>query len=304
MLYKDFKAQISSRKCDTDKFISGINLIIIGFAKKLILADSFGLCLSKIRLNNIDSITAIGILILYMLQIYYDFAGYSDIAIGVSKLFGFEFKENFNFPYRSKSISEFWRRWHISLGTWFRTYIYFPLGGSRAGLKRTLFNLGVVFALTGIWHGAGWNYIIWGAINGGFAILERVIKDKPFYVKTPNFVKYIVTMLIVMSFWQLFKYENLNDVGNVFKIAFGINTFDVIPNTWQYYYDSQIITLAVIGIFGATVLGSPKIKMLQAKIVTSKIGYVVEEIILLAIFILAVLFMINSAYSPFIYFQY
>ena len=162
----------------------------------------------------------------------------------------------------------------------------------------------MVFALTGIWHGAGWNYIIWGAINGGFAILERVIKDKPFYVKTPNFVKYIVTMLIVMSFWQLFKYENLNDVGNVFKIAFGINTFDVIPNTWQYYYDSQIITLAVIGIFGATVLGSPKIKMLQAKIVTSKIGYVVEEIILLAIFILAVLFMINSAYSPFIYFQY
>ena len=304
VLYKDFKAQIGSRKCDTDKFISGINRIIIGFAKKLILADTFGICLSKIGVTYIDSITAIGTVILYMLQIYYDFAGYSDIAIGVSKLFGFEFKENFNFPYRSKSISEFWRRWHISLCTWFREYVYFPLGGSRAGLKRTLFNLGVVFALTGIWHGAGWNYIIWGAINGGLVILERVIKDKHFYDKTPNFVKYIITMLIVMSFWQLFKYENLGDIGNLFKTAFGINKFDAIPFTWQYYYDFQIITLAVIGIIGATVLGSPKIKMLQAKIVTSKIGYVVEEIILLAMFILAVLFMINSAYSPFIYFQY
>ena len=304
VLYKDFKPQISNRKCDSDKFVSGINKIIIGFAKKVILADTFGACLVKIRLNNIDSSTAIGILILYMLQIYYDFAGYSDIAIGISKLFGFEFKENFNFPYRSKSISEFWRRWHISLGTWFREYIYFPLGGSRVNLKRNLLNLGIVFALTGIWHGAGWNYIIWGAINGGFVILERAIRDKRFYVKTPNVIKYIITMLIVMSFWQLFKYESLIDIAKVFAISFGVKSYAVIPHTWQYFYDLQIIILAIVGILGTTVLGSPKIKILQDRVAAAKIGYIVEEIILLALFVVAILFMVNSTYSPFIYFQY
>ena len=129
-----------------------------GFAKKVILADTFGACLAEISLSNMDRATAVGTLILYMMQIYYDFSGYSDIALGLSALFGFEFKENFNFPYLSKSISEFWRRWHISLGTWFREYVYFPLGGSRVALGKTLRNLLIVFALTGIWHGAGWNY--------------------------------------------------------------------------------------------------------------------------------------------------
>ncbi len=304
VLYKDFKIQISQRKCSIDKIASGINKIIIGFAKKVILADTFGACLAKIGLHNIDAVTAIGILVLYMLQIYYDFAGYSDIAIGVSRIFGFDFKEIFNFPYRSKSISEFWRRWHISLGTWFREYVYFPLGGSRVTLKRNLFNLGVVFALTGIWHGAGWNYIIWGAINGGFVILERAIRDKKAYIKTPNAIKYIATMLIVLLFWQFFKYQSVHNVISVLKIATGITRFDAIPYTWQYYYDLRIIIFTVIGILGSTVLGSPKLKVLQERIVSTKVGYIVEEIGLFAIFVIAVLFMVNSTYSPFIYFQY
>ncbi len=304
VLYRDFKKQISKRKYSIEKISAGINKIMLGFGKKVILADTFGACLSKITLNKIDQITALGILILYMLQIYYDFSGYSDIAIGISNLFGFDFKENFNFPYRSKSISEFWRRWHISLGTWFREYVYFPLGGSRVPLKRNLINLGVVFALTGIWHGAGWNYIIWGAINGGFVILERAIRDKKIYIKIPNAVKYVATMLIVLVFWQFFKYQSLSDIAQVFKIAMGITKFDIIPYTWQYYYDLQIICFGVMGILGATVLGSPKIKALQEKAAATKIGYAVEELVLLTIFIVSVLFMINSTYSPFIYFQY
>ncbi|MBP3673227.1 MAG: MBOAT family protein [Oscillospiraceae bacterium] len=145
VLWKDFKDQIHCGRSSLNQTVDGLNRIMIGFAKKMILADQFGLCLSKIPDSRVDVATAWGAAFLYMLQIYFDFSGYSDIAIGLAKIFGFDFKENFNYPYRSKSISEFWRRWHISLGTWFREYIYIPLGGSRNGLKTTLRNLAVVF---------------------------------------------------------------------------------------------------------------------------------------------------------------
>lgn len=154
-----------------------INRITIGMVKKVILADNFGSIISNIQSNvptGIDTWTAWGGALLYMLQIYYDFAGYSDIAIGLSGLFGFKIKENFNFPYISKSISEFWRRWHISLGTWFREYLYIPLGGNRRGILKTLRNLFIVFLFTGIWHGAGWNYILWGVINGLCVVFEPI----------------------------------------------------------------------------------------------------------------------------------
>lgn len=147
VLWRNFQEQIGEFSCTLEQSVEGINRIIIGFAKKVILADMFGKCLAGIGVVNIDWLTAFGTLILYMLQIYYDFAGYSDIAIGLAKLFGLQFDNNFNFPYRSKSITEFWRRWHISLGAWFREYVYIPLGGNRKGLKRTLVNLGVVFYL-------------------------------------------------------------------------------------------------------------------------------------------------------------
>ena len=304
VLWKDFQGQIKTRVVSLDDAVDGLNRIMIGFGKKIILADSFGACLSKIPLSGIDRITAAGTLILYMLQIYYDFAGYSDIAIGISKLFGFDFKENFNFPYRSKSITEFWRRWHISLGSWFREYIYFPLGGSRKGQGTTLRKLAVIFALTGIWHGAGWNYIIWGMINGIFAVVERVAQKKKYYVKTPSTVKYIFTMLVVMLFWQLFRYEKLEDISTLFGIIFGNITFENISFTWEYYYDLQIVVFVIIGIAGSTLLGSPKLIALKDKIIATKAGYLVQELLLLTVFVTAILFMVNSTYSPFIYFQY
>lgn len=304
VLWKDFNVQIANRKLSLDIIIEGINRIMIGFAKKVILADSFGNCLASINLDGIDKVTAAGTVLLYMLQIYFDFAGYSDIAIGISKMFGFKFKENFNFPYRSKSISEFWRRWHISLGTWFREYIYIPLGGSRKGKRRTLINLAIVFAVTGIWHGAGWNYIIWGAINGICVLIERVIKDKKIYLRTPEWIKYIITMLIVMIFWQFFKYQDVHDVGKVFGIIFGHVQFENIPYNWRYFFDMQLITFAIIGILGSTLLGSQKIVALKNKVVATKIGYIAQEMILTILFVIAILFMVNSTYSPFIYFQY
>ncbi len=304
VLWRNFQGQIGSFSCTLEQSIEGINRIIIGFAKKVILADMFGKCLVSIGVVNIDWLTAVGALVLYMLQIYYDFAGYSDIAIGLSKLFGLHFNNNFNFPYRSKSITEFWRRWHISLGAWFREYVYIPLGGNRKGLKRTLINLGIVFLLTGIWHGVGKNYLIWGGINAFFVILERVIKGKRFYQKIPDFIKYICTMLIIIIFWLFFRFESLEQVVDFMKVLLGITKFSKIPYTWQYFYDAQMLTLMVVGILGATVFGGEKVKALYSKFVETKVGYIVQEVLLLALFVLAILFMVNSTYSPFIYFQY
>ncbi len=304
VLWKNFQPQIGVYNCTLEKSIEGINRIVVGFAKKVILADIFGGCLTRIGIVNIDSITALGTLILYTLQIYYDFAGYSDIAIGIAKLFGFQFNDNFNFPYRSTSITEFWRRWHISLGTWFREYVYIPLGGNRMGKGRTLINLGVVFFLTGIWHGAGLNYLLWGAVNAFFMIVERCVRDKRIYKKTPKAVKYICTMSIIIGFWQLFRFEALGNALQVFKIIFGIIKYSNISYSWQYFYDAQMITLVIIAILGATVLGNKKIKSVYSKIVETKVGYIIQEILLIALFILAILFMVNSVYSPFIYFQY
>ncbi|MGN0789741.1 MAG: MBOAT family O-acyltransferase, partial [Christensenellales bacterium] len=195
VLWRDFKEQIRSKDINFNNFVEGLNRLMIGFAKKLILADTFGACIASAT-GAIDIPTAFGVSILFMLQIYYDFSGYSDIAIGLSKMLGIGVKENFNFPYLSTSISDFWRRWHVSLGTWFREYVYIPLGGNRKGTKRTIINIAIVFLLTGIWHGAGWTYILWGAINGFCNIIEKLIADKKFYVKTPTVIKWVLTMAI------------------------------------------------------------------------------------------------------------
>lgn len=304
VLWKDFQPQIKNLNISLDKSVDGINRIMIGFAKKLLLADQFGACIAGMSQSGLDLVSAWGSALLYMLQIYYDFSGYSDIAIGISKMFGFDFKENFNFPYLSKSISEFWRRWHISLGTWFREYVYFPLGGSRAGKRRTIFNIAVVFALTGIWHGAGLNYLLWGAINGICNIIERLIADKKFYIKTPAFVKWLATMAVTFFCWQLFRFEDFADIKFLAKCMLGLADEIGTPYSWQYYFDVHIICITVIGILGSTVFGFEKVRAFAKRFTETKAGYIVYEAVLLLLFVISVLFMVNSTYSPFIYFQY
>lgn len=304
VLWKEFQGQIGHNRVSLTLITEGLNRIMIGFAKKVILADTFGACLAQISIQSMDQLTAFGTLVLYMLQIYYDFAGYSDIAIGLAKLFGFEFKENFNFPYRSLSISEFWRRWHISLGRWFKEYIYISLGGSRKGKRQTLRNLVIVFAVTGIWHGAGWNYIIWGGINAFFVVMERLVHHHKYYQKIPTAIKYSVTMGIILLSWQFFRYQNLSDLVTVLEAVVGKGTGQPIPYTWQYYYDFKILSLAIVGIVGATLLGSQKVMSWYKAFRSTRIGYLLQEVTLLLLFIVAILFMINSTYSPFIYFQY
>lgn len=303
VLWRDFAQQIEDKKISLDLISTGVSRIMIGFAKKLILADTFGACIASVS-GPIDVFTAWGVALLYMLQIYYDFSGYSDIAIGLSNMLGFSFPENFNFPYLSLSITDFWRRWHISLGTWFREYIYFPLGGSRLGKRRTILNVAVVFILTGIWHGAGWTYMLWGMINGLCNIVEKLISDKVWYKKTPNSVKWICTMGVTIFCWELFRFSNISSCIQWFKIMFGLIETTNIPYTWQYYFDTRMSVLMVVAIAGATLFGFPRVQNIYQRTMRSTCGYLFYQIITIALFIISILFMVNSTYSPFIYFQY
>ncbi|MCR5173086.1 MAG: MBOAT family protein [Oscillospiraceae bacterium] len=305
VLWKDFGRQVSERTLSSDRFISGLNRIMIGFAKKLILADTFGTLCAEIReASGISILTAWGCAFFYMLQIYYDFSGYSDIAIGLSRLFGFELKENFNYPYVATSITEFWRRWHISLGTWFREYLYIPLGGSRKGKKRTLLNLGIVFFLTGLWHGAGWGYIAWGIGHGVCRIGEKCLEGSRFYERIPKAVKYLFTMLVVMLGWEVFRLEEMREILYFGAIMVGLKRFDWIKYSFSYFFTPKIWLLIAVAVLGATVLSKPGMRSLPEKLTQKKGWFIAQELGLMLLMVLAVIFMVNSTYSPFIYFRY
>ena len=292
VLWRDFSSQVNNRKSSFELFYKGIEKIMIGFAKKVIIADTLGLTVSSIignLENGIDSITAIGGMLCYTLQLYYDFSGYSDIAIGISNCLGFEIKENFNFPYISDSITEFWRRWHISLGTWFREYLYIPLGGNKKG--NVYLNLFIVFLVTGIWHGARWNYILWGMIHGVFIMLERYLSKKTSWYNKINIIyKKIFTFFIISFSWVIFMLPGLSAVKRYYIYMFSISN-ETLNFTYRYYFDKRVILLLIIAITGAIFfkeIKDEKIKMLVYPI----------------LFILAIIFMINSTYSPFLYFQF
>lgn len=219
--YKDIDEQLDRRCITLEKFGQGTQRFIIGLGKKVILANNFG-ALHTAILGLADEQAAvltswIGI-IAYTLQIYFDFSGYSDMAIGLGKMFGFEFMENFNYPYISKTVTEFWRRWHISLSTWFREYVYIPLGGNRVKVWRHILNLLIVWSLTGLWHGASWNFVAWGLYYGVLLIFEKYFLGK-YLEKAPVWVRHIYTMLIVMIGWVFFSCENLGGGHRVPKIA-------------------------------------------------------------------------------------
>ena len=178
------------------------------------------------------------------------------------------------------------------------------MGGSRRGLRRTLWNLAAVFALTGVWHGAGWNYILWGAINGFFVLLERVVRDKPWYQKTPDAIKWGGTMVVAMLFWQLFRFQSIREVGHLFAIGLGLVRFEWVTLTWRYFLDARLLFLLAVGILGAAAPGRERIRGVWERFAGKTAGLVIREAGVLILFALAVLCMVNSTYSPFIYFQY
>lgn len=303
VLWKDFSSQIYNRKVSVDSFFSGMNRVMIGFAKKSIIADSLGTVVQSINENTqlgIDSPTAFLGALCYFLQIYYDFSGYSDIAIGISRIFGFDLKENFNYPYTSTSIGEFWRRWHISLGSWFREYIYIPLGGNR---RHVYINLFVVFLITGIWHGSTFNFVIWGVAHGLLIMIERAFREKIWYKKIPALFKWMFTMVFVYLTWIIFMIPSLTQAIIYYKSMLGIPAGNIYFK-FEYFINSKLILIIVIAVVGAFIGKWNKAELIKTWAQSTKTGVVVSQILYMLLFVLAILFMMNSSYSPFLYFQF
>lgn len=308
--YADVRNSLKSPSVNISGFSRGLERFIIGFAKKALIANTLGETADNIFAYD-PSMTSSAVAwlgaILYTLQIYYDFSGYSDMAIGLGRLFGFEFMENFNYPYISKSITEFWRRWHISLSRWFRDYLYIPLGGNRKG--NVYINLIIVFLATGIWHGAAWGFLVWGLWHGIFMLIERAFKGKAVTAKIPGFVKWIYTMLVVSLGWVLFKLEELGKaltyIGTMFHVkAHEYNAFSVM-----YFLNRRLvffIIVAVIAMIPWAQLLPRYVSAYIADFTTSdKNRYRIPRYILLVILlVISIIFTINNTYTPFIYFKF
>ena len=307
VLWKDFQKETVKDTWPVEKVNKGLDRIIIGYAKKLIIADTLGANIAYIRSmtgDGMDAPTYWIIAILYFFQIYMDFSGYSDIAIGLMNIFGFDVKENFRYPYISRSLTEFWRRWHISLGTWFREYVYIPLGGNRRG--NVYFNLSVVFLLTGIWHGANFTFIIWGVAHGIVIVAERAVKDKTWYKKIPSVLKWVGTMLFVFFGWIMFMSPDVNSAFAFYRSLFS-KTDTILNFSWRFFATRRTITILTIAALGSLsglfFLKEDRKEKLQ-KVLDRPYILWARYIVLLAIFALDILFLVNSSYSPFIYMQF
>lgn len=298
--YKDVADQLNERRHGVDKFSSGVQRFVIGLGKKVLIANNVGALWDTYAAMGSGELTVLGSwlgILAFTLQIYFDFSGYSDMAIGLGRMLGFEFMENFNYPYISKSITEFWRRWHISLGTWFRDYVYIPLGGNRHGLGRQLVNICVVWALTGFWHGANWTFLMWGVYYAIFLIIEKTFLLRVLE-KTPGFLRHIYTMLVVICGWAIFQLDNLQQVGSYLGAMFGFGGAGLSAQNDLYYLASYGVILIV-----AIILSTNGLKTLFEKL-PQRVRNVLSPIGVAAILVLSTAYLVDSTYNPFLYFRF
>lgn len=291
--YIDISKELKNRDINLDEIQEGIRLFILGLGSKVLIANNIGSLWNEVEtmgFNNISTILAWMGIIAFSLQIYFDFNGYSLMAIGLGKILGFNFPNNFNYPYESRSITEFWRRWHITLGQWFKQYVYIPLGGNRLGRARTYFNLFIVWFLTGLWHGASYNFILWGLY---FFILICIEKNGLLNLLNKHkLISHIYTIFFILVGWVLFAVIDLNQIINFLKKMFIFNA----GNEWIYYLRNYIITYTIAIIFSTSFL-----KKIYNKFVKSNI---VDTIILITIFLLSIAYLVDSSYNPFLYFRF
>ena len=300
--YQDVNNEIDNRNVTFEMFANGLRRFIIGLSKKVIIANNLGeLCNIYLNLGDKSVLFTWIFAISYMLQIYFDFSGYSDIAIGIGKMLGFNFPENFNYPYMAKSITDFWRRWHMTLSSWFRDYVYIPLGGNKKGVLKQIRNILIVWSLTGLWHGASWNFIVWGLYFGILLILEKFILKK-YFSNVPKFIKGIYTLFLVMISFVIFQGDNLSNDFNIIKGLFGLNGELFINNVTLYYLKGYVLFI-VLGVIGST----NYVKNLVIKISNGKgkkIINILEPIYLLILLIIVTMYLIDSSYNPFLYFRF
>ncbi|WP_333656951.1 MBOAT family O-acyltransferase [Tissierella praeacuta] len=301
--YQTVAEEINNRMESYDLFSEGIKRFILGLGKKVLLANNIGLLwknISSLNTWDIPVLTAwLGILG-FSFQIYFDFSGYSDMAIGLGKIFGFNFLENFNYPYMSKSITEFWRRWHISLGTWFREYLYIPLGGNRKGRFKHIRNILIVWILTGIWHGASWNFALWGLFFGVILIIEKLFLLN-LLEKLPHYLTRIYTLSLVLMSWVIFAFDSIKDGLNYIKILFGFGNNPIFNHTSLYFLYTNILLFLIL------IIGSTDIPKRLWKYMSNRFNnklWIIENIFLLLVLGLSIAYLVDQSYNPFLYFRF
>lgn len=300
--YKTIADELDHRDTDLDMISEGIKRFVIGLAKKVLLANNIGLVWESVKLmdfSNLPFLSALLGISAFSFQIYFDFSAYSDMAIGLGKIFGFNFLENFNYPYMAKSITDFWRRWHISLSSWFKEYVYIPLGGNRKGRSKTLRNIAVVWFLTGLWHGASWNFIMWGLYFGILLILEKLFLLK-FLKKLPIFIQHIYTLSLVLISWVLFSFEDLSILVFYMKSLLGMNKLFLSDHSIYLLYTNAILLLVLA--FAATNLPRRVFEKFRSR--QKRLAGFLENILLLIIFLMSLAYLVDSSYNPFLYFRF
>ncbi len=295
--YADIARELDSRTHSWQEIAVGLRRFLIGLGKKILVADQFALLIKLFRQTQAPSVLFYWMYaVAFMLNIYFDFSGYSDMAIGLGRVFGFHFNENFNYPYISKSVTEFWRRWHISLGSWFRDYVYIPMGGNRVKRPKWVVNILTVWLLTGLWHGAAWNFVLWGLL---FAVLLLVEKWVSALQRLPAFVRHLYVLLLVCISFVLFNAESLPQAGGDLMGMFGLAGVPAVTGETLYYLRSFGILFAV-GLVGAT----PLVKQVAERIQATRLGAVLEPLVLVGLLLLCTAYLVDGSFSPFLYFRF
>ena len=299
--YKDVEEQLRKRQESLPKFGQGASLFIVGLAKKVLLANTIGAVYAEVTALPESSVLTAWIgCAAYTFQIYFDFSGYSDMALGLGKMFGFDFPKNFNYPYLSKSVTEFWRRWHISLGSWFREYVYIPMGGNQVPVPRHILNLMIVWMVTGLWHGASWNFVVWGVYYGLILVIEKYIIGR-LLKKLPEVIRILYTMLLVMAGWVLFFSPGLQEAVTYIQRMFGVGASGIIDrqalylikNNWMLWIALVTGSTPVLHRLGQIVLYDEESP--QARL---------SVILYIGMFLLCVAYLVTETYNPFLYFRF
>ena len=296
--YKDLGDQIDSRTCTVEKFASGVQMFVIGLGKKVLIANNVGMLWESYKAMAPGDLTVAGAwlgVLAFAIQIYFDFSGYSDMAIGLGRIFGFRFNENFDYPYLAASVTEFWRRWHMSLTTWFREYLYIPLGGNRGGTVKTLRNIFIVWFCTGFWHGASWNFILWGLYFAVWLVLEKYV-FRSVLARTPGWIKHTYTILVVFVGWGIFAMEDLSVCGGYLRACFGGAPL------WRaadlYALHSYAVT------FLALILASTARGRRGGERLPRRAAAVATPVLMLASLLLCTAYLVDGSYNPFLYFRF
>lgn len=297
--YRDVAEQLVNRRETLEMFTRGVKLFMVGLAKKVIIANTMGTLTTNIFATT-DENGVVGTwvgMIAYTFQIYFDFSGYSDMACGLGNMMGFEFLKNFNYPYIAKSITDFWRRWHISLSTWFKEYVYIPLGGNRKGVKRQILNLLIVWGLTGLWHGAAYNFVLWGLYYGLLLILEKFVLKK-FLDRLPSFVQHIYTLFIIIIGWGLFYFTDVGQLGEFMVDLF--NFGNGICGNQAFNLIMSNLPMLII----AAVASTPLATMLYTRFEHTRFIWIPETLYCMGVLAVSTASLVNQSYNPFLYFRF